>query len=278
MAERAFTEKIVDEVLGYIEQHDPETFQKINANSAMKDEIVSVIKETAQTERRQSEELKHHDGDVTKLNLPEESLSTIKDGLRMATFRVNIGDGVASLKFPDGTDFKTIHLDSDANMDAAHAAQVASIVIEAEILVLNILGIKVPIPASIIAKATAWVEKEYGSNSGFRLAVDLFVKAWKSAQDINGKAKAIFDLLVAMHKLGLFWKLTKILLSELSYSAWLKIAAKITALLVATFASDGIALIAKIALALGPAYEFNKKLDNLQTINTLKLAASAAKK
>ena len=47
---------------------------------------------------------------------------------------------------------------------------------------------------------------------------------------------------------------------------WTKAAALITAQLIAAFATDGVALVAKIALALNSAYEFFKKIQNLSTI------------
>lgn len=265
------SKKLVHDVLDYIQKTDPENFQKISDDPTLKNEIVSTIRKTIEDELKLQEDLKHHKGDITKLNLPSEELSDIKDGLKMATFRVHIDEDKAVLKHLDGKTFKTIELNSKDNINGAQAAQIASIVIEAVLLALNIIGVKVPISQAVIVKATSWVENEYGSNAAFRLAVDTFIKAWKSAPgDNTAKAKALFELLVAMHKLGLFWALTKILLSEVPLTEWLKISAKITAILIAAFATDGIALIAKITLALSSAYAFAKKLDNLQILDQMK--------
>ena len=259
--------KVVDKVLGHIQEQDPETFQKLNADGSKKDELIAKVKQIAEDEIAHGKELKRNGGDVTKLNLPPCRLAAIQDGLKMATYRVDIADRVAKHTFTDGTHFMTVQLDTQPNKDYSYYVQVASIVIEGVLLALTIIGLKVPVSKAILKKATEELVEELGTSSAFRKAVEEFVKSWEDASGNLDKAKALFYLLKNTYSLGILWKLIKTLCSEMSWWDWTKAAALITAQLIAAFATDGLALVAKIALALNSAYEFFKKIHNLSSIN-----------
>ena len=136
--------KVVDEVLGYIQKHDPESFKKLNADGSKKDELIAKVKQIAEDEIAHGEQLKRNGGDVTKLDLPPGRLVAIQNGLKMATYRVDIADRVAKHTFADGTHFMTVPLDTQKNKDYSYYVQVASIVIEGVLLALTIIGLKYP--------------------------------------------------------------------------------------------------------------------------------------
>ena len=114
----------------YISKHDPESFQKLNADKSAKDELITKIKQVAEDEILQGEELERNGQDLTKLDLLPGRLEDIQNGLKMTTYRVEIVEKVAKVTFVDGTDFMTIHLDTQADIDYASYVQIASIIIE----------------------------------------------------------------------------------------------------------------------------------------------------
>ena len=258
--------KVVDEVLEYIQKNDPDCYQQINSDSSKKEELIAKIKHVATEEIAQEEELKKNGGDVTKLNLPAERLLGIEDGLKMATYRFNIANGAAELTFPDGTHFKTIQLDSPENTSTAYYLQIASIIIEGVLLVLSVIGLKVPISKAIIKKTSTKLVEELTESSAFQKAVKKFVESWDNSSGFYDKAKALFYLLKDTYSLGILWNTIKLLCSEMSWWDWTKAAALITAQLVAAFATGGAALIAKIVLALKSAYDFGQKIANLSQL------------
>ena len=88
-------------------------------------------------------------------------------------------------------------------------------------------------------------------------------------REIVPQAKALFYLLKDTFSLGILWKIIKSLCSNMSTWDWIKAGALITAQLIAAFATDGLALIAKIVLALNSAYDFYKKIKNLNEIRAV---------
>lgn len=69
------------------------------------------------------------------------------------------------------------------------------------------------------------------------------------------KAEAIFDLIRATNDAGFLWMIIKCLCSDMARWNWIKTAAVVSAMIIAGFASEGVALIAVIAVALAAAIE-----------------------
>ena len=105
-------QKVVEEVFQYISKHDPESYQKLNADKPAKDELITKIKQVAEDKILQGKELESNGQDLTKLDLPPGKLEDIQNGLKMTTYRVEIVEKVAKVTFVDSTDFMTIHLDT----------------------------------------------------------------------------------------------------------------------------------------------------------------------
>lgn len=126
--------------------------------------------------------------------------------------------------------------------------QYASIVVEAVLLVLSATGISVSPSSGTVEKATEEVAQVLKSSSKFEKAVEAFIDAWKSASGAVGKAKAVFFLMKDTYAAGVLWTVIKALCSNMAWYDWLETSAKVTAMLIAALATDGAALIAKIAL------------------------------
>jgi hypothetical protein len=259
-------QKVVDEVFWYIQTQDPECYQKLQADGAKKDELTAQIRQIARDEISQSEQLKQAGNDITKITLPPGRLTAIQDGLQMATYRVGITDKTAELKFVDGTHFKTIQLNSKENTSFAYYMQLASIIIEGIMLVMTVIGLKAPISKQLMNKASEEIAEDLAKSSAFQKAVEKFLESWDDASSNFSKAKALFYLLKDTYSLGILWKTIKLLCSDMTWRDWTKAAALITAQLVVAFGTDGLALIAKIALALNSAYDFVQKIVNLKKL------------
>jgi hypothetical protein len=259
-------QKVVDEVLGYIKARDPDCHQKLQADGSKKDDLIAQIRQVARDEISQSEQLKRAEGDISKITLPPGRLTAIQNGLQMATYRIKITDKTAELTFVDGTHFKTIQLDSKENTSYAYYMELASIIIEGIMLVMTIIGLKIPISNQLINKVSDKVVEELEQSSAFQKAVENFIESWDDASGGLDKAKALFHLLKDTYSLGILWSTIKLLCSEMTWWDWTKAAALIAAQLVAAFATDGVALIAKIALALKSAYDFGDKIVNLKKL------------
>ena len=257
--------KVVDEVLEYIQKNDPECFQKLNADIPKKDEIIAEIRRVAEDEITQGEKLKLNGQDITKLGLHQDKLDAIDQGLKMVTYRGEVTPKMAKFTFTDGTEFMTIR----DNPDYSWYVQMASIIIEGVMLVLSVIGLKVPISNAVLKKTTTEVVEALESSSAFTKACEKFVESWDSASGKLAQAEALFYLLKDTFSLGILWKIIKSLCSNMSTWDWIKAAALITAQLIAAFTTGGFALIAKIVLALNSAYDFYKKIKNLNEIRAV---------
>ena len=93
-------------------------------------------------------------------------------------------------------------------------------------------------------------------SSKFENGVQVFLESWRDAEDSNmEKAEVIFDLLRVTHGAGFLWMIIKSLCSDMAMWRWIKTAAVVSAMIIAAFASGGVALIALIAVAVGAAIE-----------------------
>ncbi|CAH3124228.1 unnamed protein product [Porites lobata] len=132
----------------------------------------------------------------------------------------------------------------------------ARIVVRAVVLVMNICGIPLCLGSSAMADTIAKTEEAMRGSSAFQEAVQVFLGVWRDAGDSNmKKAQAIFNLLWATNAAGFLWMIIKCLCSSMGKWAWMKTAALVSAMIIASFGSGGVALIAKIAVAVTAATE-----------------------
>ena len=148
--------------------------------------------------------------------------------------------------------------------------QWASLVVELFLFVLSCVGIGVDLSA---AEMRALVQEVEGlvREPAFQRALNKFVEAWIEAGDSAwGKAKAIFYFLKDSYSLGIFWKIIKLIFQNMSTWEKIRAIAEVALMIVAAFATEGIALIARIALAVDSAVYLAEKIANLVTFSDMK--------
>ena len=263
------SQTVLDKTMEQIRNNDLGSFTRVNADESKKYGLVEEIKKIVRQEIIHGEQLDRNGNDLSKLHLPEERIEAIKQGLEMATYRIEIDDSVATLTFADGTDFKTIHLNTQADIDYATRMQVASIVIEGVLLITEVVGVGIEVSNEIKKVCSEEIVEEIVSSSAFELAVLKFVTEWDLADNPTSKAKALFDLLNDTNTLGILWTIIETLYTGKGWWDWIKAAAVIIAQIIAAHATGGLALFAKIALALKSAYDFANKIKNVQQLQMM---------
>ena len=128
--------------------------------------------------------------------------------------------------------------------------QYARIVVNVVLLVLDVCGITVCVSKRVrertIRKVAGLIEK----SPGIRMVVQKFITALKNAWGLGNAwemAKAIFQLLSELQAFGILWTIIESLCSDMSMWDWATAALQVSLMIIATLASDGCVLIAKIA-------------------------------
>ena len=105
------------------------------------------------------------------------------------------------------------------------------------------------------------------------IALQKAVQALEAAAESGSTwdiAKAIFNLIKVCYSADILWKIIESLCSNMSTWEWIKTVGIVTAMIIADIATDGLALIAEIVLALNNAIDFIKKLTNLSELKTIR--------
>ena len=205
-------------------------------------------------------------------HLPEGRIELIREGLKLPTFRMDItkkSDGKHWAENP--FDEPPRLLETSEDIEWAFVKQAASLLVEVVMFVMSIAGIVVFVNRSVILRTVEEVSGAVRTSSRFKRAVREFVSAWKDAGGSKwARAKAIFILIKDTNSAGILWTTIKSLSKNMSRLDWLKASAKVTATIIAALATEGVALIAKIALTVMSAYEIAKKVENLRELDDLR--------
>lgn len=200
-------------------------------------------------------------------HLSDEDYKKISEYVDEETFTMTITGSRATFERGSKKFLDPIQLTSMEGIAYASTLQIASIVIESIFLVLGVIGVKITLKETLIRKIIQEIIPVV-EQPAFRRIIDEFLQSWTTG-NTWGKAKAIFTLLKETYSFGIFWKVIKIALSEMSWLDRIKTIALIAATIVAAFATDGIALIAKITLSVNDAYNLGKKVINMTTLKAL---------
>ena len=125
----------------------------------------------------------------------------------------------------------------------------ASIIIEGVLLALQAVGIKVPVSEQLIKRTAEETVSVIESSSALQKAVQALQEAVKGGSKFE-IAKAIFKLIKDSKAAGILCKIIKGLCSNMSWYDWVKTAGTVIAMIVADVRTGGVALIARIILAL----------------------------
>ncbi|KAJ8257282.1 hypothetical protein GJAV_G00183930 [Gymnothorax javanicus] len=278
-ADVAIVEKAVHEALEQVEKNAPEEYAKLNADPEKKKAVTEAARNAATEQVKLAKEFAGQPDDIAERlakHLPENRIMMLRKGLEFPTFRMDIikkDDGKHWVELKRGQEAlePARALQSSADIDWAEIKQYASILVEAVALVMSAVGISVSPSAAATAKAVDEAIDAIKSSPRLQRALDAFVEAWNMAgSSAFKKAKAIFDLIKESFAAGILWTIIKALCSNMAWYDWLETAAKVTAMIIAALATDGVALIAEIALIVLSAVDFARKIYNMSELKAIK--------
>ncbi|XP_061178452.1 uncharacterized protein LOC133187109 [Saccostrea echinata] len=253
--------EIVEPSLKECSSAERREIEELMRNCALKE--ASLTSRLADISKLSDAELR---GNVRKL-LSEDDYRKISEYVDQETFTMDITSTAATFQRGNRKFLEPIQLSSIEAITAATIYQIASIFIESVFLVLGAIGIKVSYDEALMRKIIEEILPVV-QQPAFRRIIDEFVETW-AAGNAWGKAKAIFNLLKDTYSFGIFWKVVKIAFSEMSWMERIKNIALVATMIVAALATDGIALIAKIALSVNDAYNLAKKIINMIRLKAL---------
>lgn len=278
-AEKETVSQAVKGALEQIQQNAPDEFAKMNADPKVRDAVTEAARAAATEEVKLAHEFSSRPGqDIRKRlakYLPEDRIKLIEEALSIPTFRMEItkkSDGKHLVQmtrkgkeFLPGKELATV-----ADIDWTSILQEASIVVEAILLVMSAVGISVSVSESTMEATVEETARAIESSSALQRAIAEFISSWHAAGSALDKAKAIFVLLKDSYAAGILWTIIKSLCREMKWYDWLETSAKVTAMIIAALATEGAALIARIALVVMSAVDFIRKLANLEKLKEIK--------
>lgn len=210
-----------------------------------------------------------------KAVIGRDRVSSIKKSFGIETYRMEV------VKKPDGRSAVQVRrkgvechperaLEYIKDIEHVSNLQWTSLGVEIYLFVLSCAGIEVAISDSemtIMLREAEIILRE----PEIRTALTKVVETWHEAGKGSWKkAKAIFVFLSEVFTAGIFWKMIKLIFQNLSQWDLILTTAEIAVMIVAALATEGLALIARLALAVDGAYHLEKKIENLVTFSVMK--------
>ena len=279
-AENETVSQAVKGALEEIQQNAPEEFSKMSADSKLREAITEAARAAASEEVKLAHEFTSRpDQDIRERlakYLPEDRIKLIEEALSIPTFRMEItqksdGKYVVQMtregeEFLPGKELATV-----ADIEWASILQEASILVEAILLVMSAVGIAVSVSQRTMKATVEETARAIENSSALQRAIAKFISSWHAAGgNALKRAKAIFYLLKESYAAGILWTIIKSLCREMKWYDWVETVAKVTAMIIAALATEGAALIAKIALVVMSAVDFIRKLANLVKLQEIK--------
>jgi predicted small integral membrane protein len=206
--------------------------------------------------------------------ISQERVDLIKKSFTIETYKMKVFEksGQSAVQVHrKGVEFQPERmLMSIEEIQSATELQWASLVVELFIFVLNCVGIGVDLSEDEMRTVAQEVERIV-QEMQFQQAIINFVDAWNKAGDSTWKmAKAIFSFLADVYELNMFWTIIKLIIDDMSTWETIRALAEVSLTIVAAFATEGFALIARIALAVDSAVHLAEKIANLNTFSEMK--------
>jgi hypothetical protein len=245
--------------------------------------ITVFLQEAAQKEAKLTTQMFHMIDNKTMREVEKEMsaiigherVDLIKKSFAIETYRMKV------VKMPDGQSALHVHrkgvefqpermLITINDIENATVLQWASFVVELFLFVLSCDGIEADLNEAEMRNVVQEVEGLV-REPAFQRALNTFLEDWNEAGgSVWGKAKAIFYFLKDSYSLGIFWTIIKLIFKNMS--TWEKIRAigEVALMIVGAFATDGLALIARIALAVDNAVYLAEKIKNLANFSDMK--------
>lgn len=245
--------------------------------------ITAVLQEAVQTEAKLTTQMFHMIDNKTMREVEKEMsaiigserVGLIKKSFAIETYRMKV------VKKPDGQSAVQVHrkgvefqpermLLSSNDIVTTILQQQASLLIEVILFMLSSEGIEVDLNEAEMRILGQEIERLI-QGPAIQRAFNTFVEAWDEAGgSVWGKAKAIFNFLKESYSLGIFWKIIKLILQNMSTWDKIKTMGEVSVMIVAALATDGIALIARLALAADSAVNLAEKIINMGSFSDMK--------
>ena len=165
--------------------------------------------------------------------------------------------------------FQPKYIATKSDVEQMSDIQIASIVVESVILALSCVGVDIDLSDSEVEEVSEDFVDKAMKNSEIRKGIEDFITKFEHTTDMMKKAAGIFDLLKLLNKKGFLWDTIKDVCRDMKWYEWLETSAELAVTLIAALATDGVALIAKFALALDSAVHFGLKFASLAYLKSI---------
>ncbi len=214
-------------------------------------------------------------------HISKKKLEMVKEGLTIPTYALHIrklGDISFVDIVRDGEEFlKPIMLSTREDILQANELQYASIVIESIILLAQVIGIKADISSGTLQQLVKEINTVVAHTTSILAAVDSLRKAMQGGTRIQ-QAQGVWRVIRATYDAGIMMTIMKSIFDNMTYWDWIKSVIQMAAVVASSISTDGIALVAKIALALASAAIFVKKFTNLTKFEVMSSSADENEK
>lgn len=257
-------DQIVKDALSTVAQKYPEDYKKLSSAQSTK------VSEAGRETVSKLLTCLNRKGEKSINDLPHVGLDKMKKNYTyVMTIRSDQGRKLVKIT-RDGKEFSpTIDLSSQIGVVQAIDAQTVSILIEAVILVLQLIGIHIQDDQATINRAVGVARSALEKSDVVVTEVDAIIAAYRNGS-MRSVATAVLRLVIGLHREGVLWDIIRQLLSSMNWYEWILTAVQIAAFIATLVATDGIASIAELVLEVINAAFFLAKLANMATLNAMK--------
>ncbi|XP_063956667.1 uncharacterized protein LOC135154453 [Lytechinus pictus] len=203
--------------------------------------------------------------------LPGDRINGMARALGKKTFVMTVEGQVAKVTRDGAMFLPDINLTClSSNRNKASQLQIASIVVECIILLLELIGINIPDDEEEVKRAIQIALDALGKSKTLIDDVDKIQKDCKNG-DYLAMAKDMIVLVVDSFNEDVFWDITEALLSEMKWYDWIITSAQIAAFIAMLVATEGVAEIAELVAELADAAFFLEKLANLANLQEIEM-------
>ena len=261
-------DQAVQEALDYLKVQDPSDYAKL-----MKPENVSKLKEIkAAAKGAVEDEIKHSlvknldkPGELAKY-VSSDRCKMIEEGLTIPTYILTIekegGMPCVSITRNGETFMESIKLVSSDDRERARNIQIASIVIESILLLVNVVGIHTSVSTGVLQKLATEVSVAVNRSAAILGAVGGLRRAMQTGTRLQ-QASGIWNVIRTAYSAGILMTILRGLFHNMTYWDWAKSVMEMIAVIAVSIPTEGGALILKISVALAQAVLFINKFRNL---------------
>ena len=131
--------------------------------------------------------------------------------------------------------------------------QAAEVLVEVVFFAMEMVGIKVSVSKVVKRGIAVSIAESIKSCPRTLTAIKNFVSSWKEGEGVLNQAWAIWGLLKEM-SVNILWIIVKASIKGMSLREWFKTIAVFSVTIIASLATDGLAMVLKIVLGLNSAF------------------------